>query len=295
MDIQMPEMDGLTATKFIKNKLNLTALPIIAMTAQAMTEDIIKSKKAGMCDHLSKPISPEQLYQCIAKHLVFPSVVQQNSTAKSKSLCHFHPQNDDDKFIDQLDKINMLTPDQALRKMGGRTKLYISLVRDFHKGQQQTIIDLSNISENSDGDLLFRTVHTLKSNAAYIGANELVKLCTAFELSLENNAYQPSILASITQSLTTLLQQLSSVFSQVKEIEKTVHFSKAAFSEMLMAILPKLQHTDFAAEELLSDLELLVTNSQYCQQVSLLAGFIDEVKYPQAAEVVEQLLLDIAL
>ncbi len=293
MDIQMPEMDGLTAAKIIKNELNITSLPIIAMTAQAMTEDVIKSKQAGMCDHLCKPISPEQLYQSITKHLILPLSTRQGSTDKSQILCSYQPKKNENKIIVQLEKIPMLTPELALKKMGGRTKLYLSLVRDFHKGQGQIITYLSNIEDNIDWDLLYRTIHTLKSNAAYIGAYELVRLCNAFELSLEENDYPPSILASIIQSLTTLLPQLGTVFSQFKVKEKRIHFSKIAFSEMLMAILPKLHHADFSAEELLPDLQLLVTNSQYCQQISKLSDFIDDVEYVQAAEIVEKLLEDV--
>lgn len=292
MDIQMPEMDGLTATKVIINELNLTTLPIIAMTAQAMTEDVVKSKQAGMCDHLCKPISSEQLYQCITKHLILPDP-QPSLTDKRQSLCHYQPQDDDNKIIAKLDKIQMLDPEQALIKMGGRTKLYLSLVRDFNKGQGQTIVDLNIIDEKIDGELLYRTIHTLKSNAAYIGAYELVRLCNVFELSLEKNTYPPSILASIVQSLTTLLQQLHIVFSQETKQEKKIHFSKTAFNEMLTAILPKLHHADFSAEELLPDLQLLVTNSQYSQQISKLSDFIDDVEYDQAAEIVEKLLEDV--
>jgi len=293
MDIQMPEMDGLTATKVIVNELNLTRLPIIAMTAQAMTEDVIKSKQAGMCDHLCKPISPEQLYQCITKHLILPLNARQSSIDKSQTLCHYQPKENENIVIAQLEKIKILIPEQALKRMGGRTKLYLSLVKDFHKGQGQIIAYLSTIDGNVDWDLLYRTIHTLKSNAAYIGAYELVRLCNDFELSLEKNAYPPSILTSIVESLTALLQQLNIVFSQGTKQEKKIHFSKTAFSEMLTAILPKLHHADFSAEELLPDLQLLVTDSQYCQQISKLSDFIDDVEYVQAAEIVEQLLEDV--
>jgi len=293
MDIQMPEMDGLTATKVIKNELYLTNLPIIAMTAQAMAEDALKSKQAGMCDHICKPISPEQLYQCIIKHLTLPLNTQQDSADKQQNLRSNQSKIDDDEIIALLENIQMLDSEQALIKMGGRSKLYISLVRDFNKGQEQTIVDLNIIGQEIDWELLYRTIHTLKSNAAYIGAYELVRLCSVFELSLEKNAYPPSILASIVQSLTTLLKQLDTVFSQETKQKKKIHFSKTAFSEMLTAILPKLHHADFSAEELLPDLQLLVSNSQYCQQITKLSGFIDDVEYDQAAEIVEKLLEDV--
>jgi signal transduction histidine kinase/predicted ATPase/DNA-binding response OmpR family regulator/HPt (histidine-containing phosphotransfer) domain-containing protein len=65
MDIQMPEMDGLTATRLLRSQLQLTELPVIAMTAHAMASDIAKSLDAGMNDHIAKPIEPEALYRTI--------------------------------------------------------------------------------------------------------------------------------------------------------------------------------------------------------------------------------------
>ena len=64
MDIRMPVMDGLTATRSIRQLKKKTAktIPIIAMSANAFDEDVEKSKMAGMNAHLAKPIEPELLY-----------------------------------------------------------------------------------------------------------------------------------------------------------------------------------------------------------------------------------------
>ncbi|MGL6193536.1 MAG: response regulator, partial [Thermoguttaceae bacterium] len=72
MDIQMPNMDGLEATKVIRslNKSGMDKLPIIAMTAHAMDSDYRKSLEAGMNDHITKPIDPEKLRQTIEKWLI---------------------------------------------------------------------------------------------------------------------------------------------------------------------------------------------------------------------------------
>jgi CheY-like chemotaxis protein len=65
MDIQMPVMDGLTATREIRNDLSLVRLPIIAMTAHAKESDKQASKEAGMNDHLVKPIDPDDLFDIL--------------------------------------------------------------------------------------------------------------------------------------------------------------------------------------------------------------------------------------
>ena len=69
MDIQMPEMDGLTATKRIREQERFKDLPVIAMTAHAMVEDREKSFSVGMNDHITKPINAIELYQCLLRWL----------------------------------------------------------------------------------------------------------------------------------------------------------------------------------------------------------------------------------
>jgi len=69
MDIQMPEMDGLTACQIIRTDLHLTELPIIAMTAHAMEKDIENSRAVGMNEHIIKPITPDNLFAMLNKFL----------------------------------------------------------------------------------------------------------------------------------------------------------------------------------------------------------------------------------
>ncbi|GHT45440.1 hypothetical protein FACS189454_04930 [Planctomycetales bacterium] len=67
MDIQMPEMDGFEAAKLIRSEPQFNNVPILAMTAHAMTGDRELSLEAGMNDHITKPIEPKILYAALAK------------------------------------------------------------------------------------------------------------------------------------------------------------------------------------------------------------------------------------
>ncbi|MBL8481690.1 MAG: response regulator, partial [Rhodocyclaceae bacterium] len=69
MDMQMPRMDGLTATRRLRAHAEFKRLPIIAMTANAFAEDRERCMAAGMDDHVAKPVDPDQLYGVLAKWL----------------------------------------------------------------------------------------------------------------------------------------------------------------------------------------------------------------------------------
>ena len=67
MDIQMPEMDGMEATRAIRSMPGFADLPIVAMTAHAMSGDRELSLKAGMNDHINKPINLQELFSTLAR------------------------------------------------------------------------------------------------------------------------------------------------------------------------------------------------------------------------------------
>ena len=71
MDVQMPVMDGYEATRVIRASGHPRAgsIPILAMTADAFHEDVVKAREAGMNGHLAKPIDPDRLYQAIESFL----------------------------------------------------------------------------------------------------------------------------------------------------------------------------------------------------------------------------------
>ncbi len=70
MDVQMPNMDGLSATRYIRQELQQTNVPVVAMTAHAMKGDKEKCLAAGMNDYISKPIQPEELFRVLRHWLV---------------------------------------------------------------------------------------------------------------------------------------------------------------------------------------------------------------------------------
>jgi len=70
MDMQMPKLDGLQATRQIRSSASQTYVPIVAMTANAFKEDRLRCLEAGMDDYISKPVDPKLLYDTMLRQLM---------------------------------------------------------------------------------------------------------------------------------------------------------------------------------------------------------------------------------
>jgi len=147
MDIQMPEMDGLTACRLIRGQHSAEELPIIAMTADAMEGDEDKSLAAGMNAHLSKPIEPNLLYHTLAKFL------EQKPIKK--------------------DQIPLIDLDRGLKRVAGNGKLLEKIWRRFKAEHAEDISKLRTAIDNNNHDVERRLIHTLKGVTGNIGAEKL--------------------------------------------------------------------------------------------------------------------------
>ena len=151
MDIQMPVMDGYEATKQIR-ELNQD-LPIVALTANAMKEDIQRTRLAGMNAHLNKPIEVEMLYKTLLKYI-----------SKKVDAGSLKREVEDDITIPIFETLDT---DKALVHLANSKKLYIKLLNDFKKDYKN--LNLDNLDEAS-----FKLkIHTLKGLAGSIGATSL--------------------------------------------------------------------------------------------------------------------------
>jgi signal transduction histidine kinase/CheY-like chemotaxis protein/HPt (histidine-containing phosphotransfer) domain-containing protein len=147
MDIQMPDMDGYTATTIIRNELKLD-VPIIAMTAHAMVGEKEKCLQLGMNDYVSKPIKETVLYNIIARHA--QHIPEKNDAVQHISLDYLHQLSGNDKEFEK------------------------EILTQFMKQAPAELEQLQNSIHQKDFDAVRRTAHSLKSTVGYVGlADEL--------------------------------------------------------------------------------------------------------------------------
>ncbi|MCO4800264.1 MAG: response regulator, partial [Colwelliaceae bacterium] len=214
MDLQMPEMDGITATREIRKQDKFKSLPIIAMTAHAMQDELQKCLDVGMNDYFTKPIDPNALLILLSKWLTKESSKQSNVKTLEKVVktAGHHDDTFESTFLSELAKLPILDVQGAIKAMGGREHIYQQLVIDFTKTYADTVDSLREIYHEQKFEEAFRIAHSLKSNANYIGAFTLTKRATELESKLKNQPESADlIMASTCIELNNVLIDLATV------------------------------------------------------------------------------------
>lgn len=164
MDIEMPVMDGYTATRIIRSSSDFDSLPIIAMTAHALkgTED--KCIEVGMNDYISKPIDEDHLGKVLLKHIDLSAreLVAPPTTGRIKSS--YEPWEDMPQEIDDIDL------DQVLRNLGGDTGLFRNILKLFLVNYKDVGDKFKKYLENGETEKAKLLIHSLKGTAGNIGA-----------------------------------------------------------------------------------------------------------------------------
>jgi signal transduction histidine kinase/CheY-like chemotaxis protein/ligand-binding sensor domain-containing protein len=163
MDIQMPEMDGLTATQRIRESEKLTQrhLPIIAMTAYAMKGDRERCIAAGMDGYVSKPINAESLESAMANALRGTNLSGQSESS------------DDHESKGMSQGLVSWSMEQTLEKLGGDEKLLQEVLEIFLEEAPKHVSALQIALDQGSGEAVERAAHSLKGELSYLSMSEL--------------------------------------------------------------------------------------------------------------------------
>ena len=250
MDINMPVMDGLEATRRIReleserlqvsgvsvqekdNSEDLTPdtrhlTPIIAMTASAMTQDIELTQEAGMDGHVAKPVDVKQLLTTLVEW-ISPGVREQVSGVSGgqkaeETSRQTEGQRTDDRgqttetaeskgiLPDSLPGINI---EKGLKTVIGNEKLYRKLLSKFHESSGSAVSDVRNALDADDLETAARLAHTVKGVAGNLGAEALLPVAADLELAIKREEMDG--LNGLIESFET---QLYIVMSGIQELE----------------------------------------------------------------------------
>jgi protein-histidine pros-kinase len=197
MDIQMPEMDGLEATATIRANPAWRHLPVIAMTAHAMTGDRERFLAAGMDDYISKPIHIDEVKAAITRQI--------ERAAAQKTQNGASPVNGNGNGNQRL----IIDKDAAQQRMGLNEADYAEILQLFVTNLDHRVIEIERAAHQEDFGLLKNLTHSLKGVAANLGVEQISHIAEQLEFASRNNEQA---------GITLLLHQLHSNVADFKQL-----------------------------------------------------------------------------
>jgi two-component system sensor histidine kinase/response regulator len=224
MDMQMPVMDGLAATRAIRGNPAWNDIPVIAMTASVMDTDLQRCRDAGMCDAVIKPVEPFKLRDAIKKWVVAasPSTEAGNpapTRPKSQSGTSTASTNPSVKAsedaLPNLNDIPGLDAEVGLGFVMGKRDVYCRVLRQFAHTNARMPAAMQSALDTSDLREVGRLAHALLGTAAMIGAKEVVRVTRSMETL--TSAAEPDI-AAITEAVAQLATHLQPLLDAITRL-----------------------------------------------------------------------------
>jgi two-component system sensor histidine kinase/response regulator len=205
MDIQMPEMDGLEATRRIRalaegpgGDVRFATLPIIAMTAHALVEDRKRSLAAGMNDHIDKPVRIADLHAVLGRWV--PAVTPDDESVETSRMV---------ATPGWLVALEGYEGYEALERLGGRSDLLLELLMRFREDYAGEAERIRRALAQGHRDEARRRVHTLKGVAGTVGASRLFRAASMLDQAINEGGEDVQVhLATLAVAETAALEAL---------------------------------------------------------------------------------------
>ncbi len=302
MDIQMPGLDGISAAQALREDPRFAELPIIAMTAHAMSSDHDLSLAAGMNDHLTKPIDPEHLYAALARWLprrrgtdpLAPASASASaSTAEARGdfpdtdvgalTATLHP--GFDRLITQG-----IDVERGLGHHMNRLPFYLGVLRSFATEYASAPATLETALRAGDREVIHRLSHTLKAASDGIGAFALAAAARVVEDDSRQELPPADALTLLIDALTQVLLALKEL-PAAAETRSWVAPSAAVadLPSVLRKLMRRLAQDDAAALDLAQTLRHHLAGTHHAQAAEQLVLLIEDVEYPSAQAVAQAL------
>ena len=290
MDIQMPVMDGYRATAAIREQQAAAnvekRIPIIAMTANAMTGDKKKSLQAGMDDHISKPIDTNLLYHTLL-HWINPVP---NATMKSTPAMV----EQEDTEVPLPNNLPGLEIGNGLNNMEGNSALYRKLLANFLRDYEDVANKISAALTESDHIQARLLSHTVKGVSGNLGAVDLYKAATLLEKGIGANDD-----CGIAELVDNFNSQLHIVMESIRELplheeqpDKSAQKANVDVQKIILQVTELdhlLKKNNFQAVSKLTDLKSSLQALGLGDELTGLEKYIDKFAFQQAREVVNDI------
>jgi polar amino acid transport system substrate-binding protein len=283
MDLQMPVMDGYTSTKEIRKDSRFKDLPIIAMTADAMSGVRDEVIDIGMNDYVSKPIDPDQLFSALVKWI---------KPGEREVLEHLAPKVEEKTEEKPLADMPGISVKEGLARVGGNTKLYKKILIKFYNEYTHVTEQIKDALDKDDQELAQRLAHTVKGVAGNIGAKDLSGPAGELEAAIKHQKSDEfeALLAGFADALNVVLNSLK----HVVEVEEKTE-GEAADPKRLLELVQKLEphlkkRKPKPCKEVMEEINGYSWADEYAQDITKLGRLINKYKFKDAQPILESII-----
>lgn len=297
MDLQMPVMDGLTATKEIRAKEEdyFKKVPILAMSARAFQKDKEECYDAGMNSYIVKPIDPSLLYEDLAKYL---PIAAEGSGTPAKTVIAENNQLSEDEanFVAQFSKVRNFDAAAGLYHANSNKNIYMRILHGFVRDYSGNNFELRKLIETAKFEEATRITHTIKGLCGTIGSSHVQSLGAKVEATLsqkqqnfeEYNVFEAA-LHDLIEDLNVVLNDLDTEQTQPvqkKEDPQAVEKLKNAIAD-LKGALDSCSSTQ--CKRILDTLEGIAFAKDVDALLQKIVNQVDDYEFSEAAETLAEL------
>ncbi|SUI90854.1 PAS domain S-box protein [Shewanella morhuae] len=221
MDMQMPDMDGLEATRLIRSDERFATLPILAMTANASQSDRQDCLDAGMNDHVSKPIDMPLLLPSILQ-LVGREVATTQQYAEYYSTAAVSLE--DEPLLDNIDLI--------LQRFGGNESFFHKIAQNFTPEMNKQLAQLTQATRVADYEKAAAVSHAIKGVASSFGARRLATYSAYLEQQFKQKSFEQVEVEHWVDKLAVLIHQSSQQIATYGEATEASIFANDGTNQL---------------------------------------------------------------
>ncbi len=285
MDLQMPRCDGYKATRLIREELKLETLPIIALSADALSEAKDKAVQAGVNDFLTKPFNTNDLHRVITQWVNMESREELSAPEKDTGL--------DLSAFDEYTHINVR---EGLARMMGNRSAYAGVLEKFSTNSTKTLDQLLHSLEENESKQIILLAHTLAGSSANIGALSLSENAKNIEITFKNDSALSAsreMAAKVEAELNTVLHEADKIISLLHSQdgkESSEEFNADRFRNQAEQLKEMLEKYDTQARLLSSEMLENTSDQTMRNSIQEMNEVISRYEFDIALKMLEDLV-----